>query len=177
MKVLCRNPDQITFLSSTKWPLFPKFLTKQIDYFKPDKFPSPMGKIRGTFLAWPRLSWPITAAKRTALSTIITLESLESQPIRLSEKSCTIGLASTAFFILVSEKYKKVSFSTWPREVFLYYHWVNCLKITQNVAFEFWISAFSTNFCPIKTDMSGNTVWLQASGVQKLAKMDHFWHF
>ena len=38
VKVLCRSPDQITFLSSTKWPLFPKFLTKQIShslvYFK-----------------------------------------------------------------------------------------------------------------------------------------------
>ena len=40
-----------------------------------------------------------------------------------------------------------------------------------------WISAFSTNFCPLKSDLSGNTVWLQASGFQKLAKMDHFWHF
>ena len=40
-----------------------------------------------------------------------------------------------------------------------------------------WILAFSTNFCPIKTDLSGNTVWPQASGFQKLAKMDHFWHF
>ena len=26
----------------------------------------------------------------------------------------------------------------------------------------FWILAFSTNFCPIKTDLSGNTVWPQA---------------
>ena len=41
----------------------------------------------------------------------------------------------------------------------------------------FLILAFSTNFCPIKTDMSGNTVWPQASGFQKLAKMEHFWHF
>ena len=40
-----------------------------------------------------------------------------------------------------------------------------------------WILAFSTNFCPIKTDLSGNTVWPQASGFQKLAKMDHFGHF
>ena len=39
------------------------------------------------------------------------------------------------------------------------------------------ILAFSTNFCPIKTDQSGNTVWPQASGFQKLAKMNHFWHF
>ena len=41
----------------------------------------------------------------------------------------------------------------------------------------FGILAFSTNFCPIKTDLSGKTVWPQASSFQKLAKMDHFWHF
>ena len=41
----------------------------------------------------------------------------------------------------------------------------------------FIILAFCTNFCPIKTDLSGNTVWPQASGFQKLAKMEHFWHF
>ena len=41
----------------------------------------------------------------------------------------------------------------------------------------FGILVFSTNFCPNKTDLSGNTVWPQASGFQKLAKMDHFWHF
>ena len=51
----------------------------------------------------------------------------------------------------------------------------HCLKITQNVAFL--ILAFSTNFCPIKTDLSGNTVCPQASGFQKFAKIDHFWHF
>ena len=28
----------------------------------------------------------------------------------------------------------------------------------------FWILAFSINFCPIKIDLSGNTVWPQASG-------------
>ena len=54
---------------------------------------------------------------------------------------------------------------------------IHSLKITQNVTFEFLILAFSINFCPIKTDLSGNTVWPQASGFQKLAKMDHFWHF
>ena len=41
----------------------------------------------------------------------------------------------------------------------------------------FWILPFSTNFCRIKTDLSGNTVWPQASAFQKLAKMDQFWHF
>ena len=40
-----------------------------------------------------------------------------------------------------------------------------------------WILAFSTNFCFIKSDLSGNTVWPQASSFQKLAKIDHFWHF
>ena len=35
--------------------------------------------------------------------------------------------------------------------------------------------AFSINFCPIKIDLSGNTVFPQASGFQKLAKMNHFW--
>ena len=40
-----------------------------------------------------------------------------------------------------------------------------------------WILAFSTNFYLIKTDLSGNTVWPQASGFQKFSKMDHFWHF
>ena len=34
--------------------------------------------------------------------------------------------------------------------------------------------AFSTNFWPIKTDPSGNSVWPQALGFQKLAKLDHF---
>ena len=37
--------------------------------------------------------------------------------------------------------------------------------------------AFSTIFCSIKSDLSGNTVWPQASGFEKLAKMDNFWHF
>ena len=36
----------------------------------------------------------------------------------------------------------------------------------------FLILPFSINFCPTKTDLSGNTVWQQASGFQKLAKLD-----
>ena len=50
-------------------------------------------------------------------------------------------------------------------------------KLLKMSHLNFWILAFSTNFCPIKTDLPGNTVWQQASGFQKLAKMDHFWHF
>ena len=41
----------------------------------------------------------------------------------------------------------------------------------------FGILEFFTNFCPIKIDLPGNTVWPQASGFQKLAKIDIFWHF
>ena len=41
----------------------------------------------------------------------------------------------------------------------------------------FWILAFSTNFCPIRTSLSGNTVWPKASGFQKLAKIDQNWPF
>ena len=50
-------------------------------------------------------------------------------------------------------------------------------KLLKMSHLNFWILTFSTNFCPMKTDLSGNTVWPQASGFQKLAKMDHFWHF
>ena len=50
-------------------------------------------------------------------------------------------------------------------------------KLVKMSHLKFWILAFSTTFCLIKTDLSGNTVWPQASGFQKLAKMDHFWHF
>ena len=39
------------------------------------------------------------------------------------------------------------------------------------------VLTFSTNFCPLKTDLTGNTVWPQASGFQKLAKWDHFGNF
>ena len=51
----------------------------------------------------------------------------------------------------------------------------HCLKIAQSVAFE--SLTFSINFCPIKIDLSGNTVWPQASGFEKLTQMDLFWHF
>ena len=50
-------------------------------------------------------------------------------------------------------------------------------KLLKMSHLNFWFLAFSTNFCPIKIDLSGNTVWPQASGFQKLAKMDYFWRF
>ena len=44
-----------------------------------------------------------------------------------------------------------------------------CMKMTQNVAF------FLAFFVLLKSDLSGNTVWRQASGFQK--KKWHFWRF
>ena len=40
--------------------------------------------------------------------------------------------------------------------------------------FEFW--PFLA-ICPIRIDLSGNTVLQQVSDFQKPVKMDHFWHF
>ena len=73
-------------------------------------------------------------------------------------------------FCCIQEGEKNVDQGWWDIASTAHY-----LKITQNVAFEFW--HFPPIFCPIKTDLSGNTVWPQASGFQKFAKMDHFWHF
>ena len=47
-------------------------------------------------------------------------------------------------------------------------------KSPKNVSFDFWILAFSANFCPTEIDLSGNTVWPQASGFQKLVKLTIF---
>ena len=56
------------------------------------------------------------------------------------------------------------------------------LKSPKMSHFKFWILAFSTNFCPTKSDLSGNTVWQQTSGFQTLAKLTifgifNFWTF
>ena len=71
----------------------------------------------------------------------------------------------------------KWNINTETKEFFLILSKSHCFKITQNVAFAFWHFGIFTNFCPIKIEVSGYTVWPQASGFQKLAKMDHFWHF
>ena len=47
-------------------------------------------------------------------------------------------------------------------------------KLLKMSHLKFWILAFSSNFCPFKTDLSGNTVWPQTSGFQKLAKLTIF---
>ena len=63
------------------------------------------------------------------------------------------------------------SILTWKVSVYIEHIVWKLLKMSH---FYFWIWAFSTIFCPIKADLSGNTVWLQASGFQKIPKMDPF---
>ena len=53
----------------------------------------------------------------------------------------------------------------------------HCLKITQNVTFDFLPFAFSSNICPIKSDLSGNTVWPQASIRSQCCEMRLFLQF
>ena len=60
----------------------------------------------------------------------------------------------------------------WPFLVFLMNFWPPKMSYLH-----FRILAFSTNFCPINSDLSGNTIWPQASSCQKLDKTDVFWHF
>ena len=47
-------------------------------------------------------------------------------------------------------------------------------KKFQNVMFEFFKFGSFHQFCTFKTDLSGNTVWPQASGFKKIAKIDRF---
>ena len=53
----------------------------------------------------------------------------------------------------------------------------NVWKSLKIVAFELFNFGISTNFCPSKNDLSGNTVWSQDSGFQKPTRMDLFGHF
>ena len=62
--------------------------------------------------------------------------------------------------------------------IFIANHFYNQPTLFENYSeCRIWILAFFFIFCPIKTDLSGNTVWPQASVFQKLAKIDHCWHF
>ena len=100
---------------------------------------------------------------------ILDLEIRSSQ-----NKIDVITLFQTSLFcpkihrIFWIQKSPEIKRPPWPHIVW---------KLLKMSHLNYLILAFSTNFCPIKTDLSGNTVWPQASGFQKLAKMDHFWHF
>ena len=78
--------------------------------------------------------------------------------------------------------------SDWKRTNFGWRRRIHCKKTVRKFKhivwkllkmshYTFWVLAFFTNFCSIESDLSGNTVWPQASGFEKLAKMDNFWHF
>ena len=58
--------------------------------------------------------------------------------------------------------------------LFVYYTTVTLIQNVWKSHLNFRILPFSTNFCPIKIDLSGNTVWPQASGFQKLVNLTIF---
>ena len=63
-------------------------------------------------------------------------------------------------------------FIFWTKSQLLHSVWKS-LKMSH---LNFSILAFSINFWPIKSDLSGNTVWQQNSCYEKFAKIDYFWH-
>ena len=93
------------------------------------------------------------------LSTILAMK-VSSKPSIL--RGCNIWLIRITRFAYVLSK-EHVS--------------LDMLLIPITLCFRYVFLAFFTNFWPIKTDLSGSSVWPQASRFQKLAKMNHFWHF
>ena len=56
-----------------------------------------------------------------------------------------------------------------------FHTFTHCLKVTQNVAFEFW--HFPPNFVLLKLTCLVTLFDSKLQVFKKLAKMDHFWHF
>ena len=88
-----------------------------------------------------------------------------STTIQLETKN-VFGKFKTWFTIFITTLFQKSIFC--PLK--------NCQKCRIKVFHFPPILAFTINFCPFKSDLSGSIVWQQASGFLKLAKMDHFWH-
>ena len=84
------------------------------------------------------------------------------------------------YFTVCENRSKKSHLTKWREKRALWFTLLKGIVFKTHSKCRIWIFgilAFSTNFCPIKTDTCGNTIWPQASAFQKLAKMDHFWHF
>ena len=143
-------------------------------------------RLFSTFL---RLSARLTAAAKSCLGWKMVRENLEQC---LWFIFCAYFMCGTRSELLVKRSFLKLDKCSlfWKAVTLchmskaLIYQKKDCFSILSiPTVFEndskcrFLILAFSTNFCPIKIDLYGNTVWPQASGFQKLAKMDHFWHF
>ena len=67
-----------------------------------------------------------------------------------------------------------INFPIYSRYVLFILTISQCLKITQNIAYEFFNLGISINFCPIEIGLSGSTVWPQASIFQNIAKLNNF---
>ena len=121
------------------------------------------------FDLWPKMSKPFLWAIRRTLVTSQTLKK-EGQPDNFFCWNFYLARTKNPFFPLLA--FGGLLVNGYP---FVWPHTVG--KLQKMSHFNFWILAFSTNFCPIKRDLSGNSVWPQALGFQKLAKMTNFWHF
>ena len=108
----------------------------------------------------------------------IRSQRLRTYLIEHKEQRIFYELVPTELYCCTTTLLESLKSTSWKLEAVLdvqlsmryYASRTHCLKITQNVEFKFLNMAISTNFCPIKTDLSGNTVWQQGSGFQKLAK-------
>ena len=73
------------------------------------------------------------------------------------------------------------NFNTYHFSIFAYHLKIafrhSVWKLLKMSHLNFWILAFSANFCPIKTDLSGNTVWPKASGFRLQCLMRPFLWF
>ena len=104
--------------------------------------------------------WLVIIAKSTALSYITLM-----YPSQHSHG--TLAAASFCFCILhemFAAKVGQLAFFWVLHNITVFENHPKCRRIL----------AFSTHFWPIKTDLSGNTVWPQASVFQKLAKLTIF---
>ena len=91
-----------------------------------------------------------------------------TQCLKIPQKSLIIYLWTMVLICIFS-------FSAWQGVVFSHNTIYTMHTVFQNHRkCRIWILAFSTNFCPIKTDLSGKNSWPQASGFQKLTIFDIF---
>ena len=126
------------------------------------------------------LSVALSSASPLALSVVCQLSSPQRKEKKLRAKAgrLTFWAEKKKSFLLLAMPRCKIHHSyrqSKIRRTLDLHH--NVWKLLEISHLNFSILAFSTNFCPVKIDLSGNTVWPQASGFQKLAKMDNFLSF
>ena len=125
-----------------------------------------------TFFHWPTV-WTICPSRD--LDSWLTKHELLKNGLRLCWCYFTISTLNGEF-----SNTEKIDFNgrdingwtlIWTHSLIDKHPVSQCLEITQIVSFKFFNFDIFHHFCPIKIDLSGNSVWLQTSGFQKLAKV------